>query len=59
MKELNDEMGCLNDELRCDFSVEKLDERLETDPLILPTMIDIQGLGNDSTVMEEEDITLP
>lgn len=55
MKNLNDEMGVLNEELRSDFSIEELDERLETDPLFLPNMLDVQGLENDGIALADVD----
>ncbi|WP_304708777.1 hypothetical protein [uncultured Rikenella sp.] len=49
MKKLddNDKMVLLNEELRSDFLVETLDERLETDPLMLPNMLNVHGLADD------------
>lgn len=46
MKNLDDKMALLNEELQSDFLVETLDERLETDPLMLPNMLNVQGLAD-------------
>lgn len=55
MKQLDDKLALLNEELRSDFSVETLDERLETDPLMLPNMLNVQGLADDNGVDVDSD----